>query len=378
MPLYKFVGNKILSKTQNILLRTKLSEFHSGYRAYNVNILKEIPFLLNSNDFHFDTEIIIQLFNSDYRIMEVPIPTYYGDEICYVNGIIYAINVIISTLKYRLHKMGVIYDAKFSTSEKSKYTYKKSKFSSHSRILDLVKADCGEKEDVLDVGCGEGSLSEKIAGLGHDVTGIDINESEGVKSRLNRFIKRNINEGLNLDKTRKYDVIIFADILEHVKKPEKILVEAWHLLKQEGKIMASTGNVAHIYIRLGLLFGKFNYKEKGILDRDHSRLFTISSFKKMFKMCGYKIERKRYCPIPFELIFRKWRVVANILSYFNMFLIFISRRMFAYQIVLELQKEKIPTKLLREKEIIETQYSEWVPDKHLESTQNGISNVDLE
>src|ERR1035438_7708817 len=63
MPLYKFVGNNILITTQNALLGTKLSEFHSGYRIYSVKALAKIPFRLNSNDFHFDTEIIIQLLD---------------------------------------------------------------------------------------------------------------------------------------------------------------------------------------------------------------------------------------------------------------------------------------------------------------------------
>jgi len=82
MPLYKFVGNKILTRIQNTLLGSNLSEFHSGYRIYSVKALKKIPFDLNTNDFHFDTEIIIQLLRAQLRIKELHIPTYYGDEIC--------------------------------------------------------------------------------------------------------------------------------------------------------------------------------------------------------------------------------------------------------------------------------------------------------
>ena len=74
MPLYKFVGNRILTAIQNLLLGTSLTEFHSGYRVYSVAALQKIPFRLNSNDFHFDTEIIIQLLNARQRIVELPIP----------------------------------------------------------------------------------------------------------------------------------------------------------------------------------------------------------------------------------------------------------------------------------------------------------------
>ena len=94
MPLYKFVGNRILTWFQNRLLGANLSEFHSGYRVYSVKALELIPFDRNTNDFHFDTEIIIQFLFRKLRIVELPIPTYYGEEICRVNGLKYAWNVV--------------------------------------------------------------------------------------------------------------------------------------------------------------------------------------------------------------------------------------------------------------------------------------------
>src|ERR1700732_1434892 len=113
MPLYKFVGNKILTWIENKLLRTSLSEFHSGYRIYSTEALAAIPFDRNSNDFHFDTEIIIQLVAARRTIAELPIPTFCGDEICYVNGLKYARNVVIAALKARLQTVGLFYDRKF-------------------------------------------------------------------------------------------------------------------------------------------------------------------------------------------------------------------------------------------------------------------------
>ena len=87
MPLYKYAGNKILTSFENRMLGTDLYEFHSGYRAYSVKALSRVPFERNSDGFDFDTQIIIQLVDAGKRIMEVPIPTYYGDEICYVDGL---------------------------------------------------------------------------------------------------------------------------------------------------------------------------------------------------------------------------------------------------------------------------------------------------
>ena len=113
MPLYKFVGNRILSWFQNRMLGASLSEFHSGYRVYSVAALAKVPFELNTNDFHFDTEIIIQFLLSGLRIAELPIPTYYGDEICRVNGLKYAWDVTKAVLVARTQQLGLFYDRRF-------------------------------------------------------------------------------------------------------------------------------------------------------------------------------------------------------------------------------------------------------------------------
>ena len=94
MPVYKYVGNRILTRFENAVVGTELSEWHSGYRAYSVAALRELPFERNSDGFDFDTQIIVQLRESGKQIEEIPIPTYYGDEICYVDGMKYAKDVI--------------------------------------------------------------------------------------------------------------------------------------------------------------------------------------------------------------------------------------------------------------------------------------------
>ena len=106
MPLYKFVGNRILTGVENWSLGTCLSEFHSGYRVYSCDALKQVPFERCSNEWHFDTDIIIQFLAKGFRITERPIPTYYGNEICYVNGMSYAYHCLESVISYRLHQWG--------------------------------------------------------------------------------------------------------------------------------------------------------------------------------------------------------------------------------------------------------------------------------
>lgn len=100
MPLYKYVGNRILTTVQNYLSGLHLSEYHSGYRLYSTHALRRIPFESFTNTWHFDTQIILAMAEREMRIVERPIPTYYGDEICHVNGIPYALHCLLTSYRY--------------------------------------------------------------------------------------------------------------------------------------------------------------------------------------------------------------------------------------------------------------------------------------
>lgn len=114
MPLYKFFGNKFLTFTENLILRSNLSEFHSGFRAYSVKDLAEIPLNENSDDFHFDSEIIIQFILLKKKISEIAIPTRYGDEKCHVNSLKYGLNILKVMIEYLLNKFGLKSYKKFA------------------------------------------------------------------------------------------------------------------------------------------------------------------------------------------------------------------------------------------------------------------------
>lgn len=107
MPLYKFIGNRVLTTIQNKLTGLSLSEYHSGYRLYSTAALQQIPMASFTNTWHFDTEIILAFAERNLRIVEKPIPTYYGDEICHVNGVPYAMHCIATSWEYyRKHRKG--------------------------------------------------------------------------------------------------------------------------------------------------------------------------------------------------------------------------------------------------------------------------------
>ena len=107
MPLHRFLGNKVLSFIQNTLLGLRLSEYHSGYRIYSTETLKQLPFQRLSDDYHFDTEVIILMLHYQKQITETAIPTKYGDEENYVNIWKYGSDVLLTTISYWLHRHGL-------------------------------------------------------------------------------------------------------------------------------------------------------------------------------------------------------------------------------------------------------------------------------
>ncbi len=107
MPLIRFLGNRALTTAQNFFLGTRLTEFHSGYRVFSVKALAKVPFERFSSDYHFDTEMIILFVDRGLKIVEMPIPTHYGDEENYVNIWDYGMKVLITTATYFLHKRGL-------------------------------------------------------------------------------------------------------------------------------------------------------------------------------------------------------------------------------------------------------------------------------
>jgi glycosyltransferase involved in cell wall biosynthesis len=108
MPMYKYIANRILTLTQNILMNQKLSEYHTGYRAFSIDVLNKIPFELNSDDFVFDNEITAQIFYAGFEIGEVTCPTKYFDEASSINfkrSVTYGLGVLRVSFQYFLQKL---------------------------------------------------------------------------------------------------------------------------------------------------------------------------------------------------------------------------------------------------------------------------------
>jgi len=342
MPAYKFYGNQILTFLQNKILGSNLSEFHSGYRAYAVEGLRRIPFDRNSNDFHFDTQIIIQLLISKMRIVEIPIPTFYGDEICHVNGIQYGYNILIASLHSKLHAMNIFYKIEYDVvREDPTYNLKLGYASSHSMAIAAVP----EGSKVLDIGAGTGLVAKELLKRSCVITGVDHNDITD-KSMFESFHVENLDFPKFDFPMEDYDVVLMLDIIEHIGDPEALMdLLRYKFVVSRPKIIMTTPNIAFFVMRLQLLIGNFNYGKKGILDRTHKRLFTYSSISHFMEQTGYTIKVSKGVPAPFPEAIND-NVISRALLAINKMLIKVSKRMFAYQIYLELEPTPMVDHLL--------------------------------
>ncbi len=111
MPLYKYLANRVLTFVQNVLVGAKLSEYHTGYRAFSKEVIQSINFQENSDNFVFDNQMLSQILMKDYEIAEITCPTKYfkeGSSINLTNSIVYGFGVLGVSLKHRCHKIGLL------------------------------------------------------------------------------------------------------------------------------------------------------------------------------------------------------------------------------------------------------------------------------
>lgn len=111
MPLYKFISNRFLTLLENLFLGEKLSEYHTGYRAFSRDVLERLPLDRNSNDFVFDNQMVAQIIWFGYRLGELTCPTKYFEDASSINfrrSVIYGLGVLKTSLQFRLHKWGAL------------------------------------------------------------------------------------------------------------------------------------------------------------------------------------------------------------------------------------------------------------------------------
>ena len=215
-------------------------------------------------------------------------------------------------------------------------------FSSHHKIACYIKK-IKDNSLVLDVGCNAGFIGRTLRELRWhgNIDGIDKEKnykSKAMQFGYNSFYNIDIETALENFK-KKYDVIVFADVLEHLIRPEKVLLEIRKNLKNNGTIIISLPNIANAYIRLKLLLGNFDYSNRGILDRDHKFFYTKKTAINLIKKSKLKIINYDFTPIPLSVVNKKFSYGKSFFPLYYLLNIISSVRseFFAYQLIFSCQ-----------------------------------------
>jgi 2-polyprenyl-3-methyl-5-hydroxy-6-metoxy-1,4-benzoquinol methylase len=223
----------------------------------------------------------------------------------------------------------------------ARYTLKPDSHSSHSVLLQWLGEGGGRR--LLDVGAASGLLAARLTAQGFRVTGIeeDPEAAAAARGRCERMIIADLNEGLP-DLGEPFDAIVCGDVLEHLVDPARTLAELTKWVRPEGRIFISVPNVAHILIRLSLLVGRFDYFDRGILDRTHLRFFTERSLERLVDAAGLVIVRRTATAVPlYQVLPALWH--GRLLAAVHAASAAVSRampRLFGYQLVVATERAR--------------------------------------
>lgn len=307
MPKYKFVANIFLTWVENLLSGLHMSEFHSGYRGYSTKFLKRIPLWKNSDEWHFDSHILFQARQASAKIVELPIPTHYGDEICHVNGVVYGLNCIVSAMLFRLHRLQLIHLArydlvpeKFADSRKFDDPY-----SSHSLISKRLQLMKLEGARVLDLGFGCAAVPSRLKPRGAVIDGIDINPlaAEENGEIFTRVFESDLNRIDEVGLEGKYDIVLCADILQYLVDPADFLSRLKKYLVKGGMLVVAVPNFVNLSTRLRVLFGDFSPHHRGIIDEKALHFYTNKEFVRLLRRTGWELGESTVSSVPLFLVF---------------------------------------------------------------------------
>ena len=225
----------------------------------------------------------------------MPIPTYYGDEICHVNGIKYAKDVTADVLRYKARRMGFGTGPSgpvgLAATDTEVYELKPSPHSSHGVLLAWTAAHA-PGTTVLDVGCSDGQFGALVRAQGHRVDGVDLVKHEGVGERLDDFVEADLSHGpagrhrdVRRDRRRRHP--------RARRRPRDAAEGPPRPPHPGGEILVSVPNFGHWYPRGKVALGRFDYDQRGPLDHTHVRFFTRRTFERLVNACGLAHRRAR-------------------------------------------------------------------------------------
>jgi 2-polyprenyl-3-methyl-5-hydroxy-6-metoxy-1,4-benzoquinol methylase len=320
---------------QNAVLGLRVQDYQSSFRLYPGSALRRIPWQLNSDARSFDDELLIQLRALGAQTVEVPAhPVWleYGRSSGLLERVFRSLQ---AAFGYRFHQLHLTRRHLYMVDQDTHYTLKSSPTSSHSQIVEAIAP--GSR--VLDLGCSQGLLARPLAEKNVRVTGVDSRPPEQLADELETYYQRDLERELELPEGRDFEYVVIADVIEHLRNRRQLLRSARRFLKEDGRLIISTPNIAIWFYRLSLLVGRFEYGPRGVLDETHVHLYTRQTFQREVERAGFRVIRRRVTSLPFEVVFQatgKSRIVRWMATaYYGLARAWPS--MFAYQHILEAQ-----------------------------------------
>jgi SAM-dependent methyltransferase len=199
---------------------------------------------------------------------------------------------------------------------------------------------------VLDLGCGSGLVAAELRKQGHFVVGVDAAPEPETAARVDRLVTADLDAGLPAEALQEgpFDIVLAADVLEHLRAPDRILRELHDVCTPETILVASVPNISHWYPRLRIGLGRFDYDHRGILDATHMRFFTWRSFVGLAYRAGWRVEQRRFTGLPLEILEREGgpgmrRSVGNLVRFLDRGARAVWPSLLAYQYVAVLSRD---------------------------------------
>jgi len=267
-------------------------------RAFTTSFLRRIPFWENADDRKFDTQVLLQARAAGARTVELAAPARDGRE---------RLNGFGARVRYVLHRRGLLYSRNYDLAVSGRKYFEKfdDPASSHSRIWAWLTAHGVSARQVLELGVGDASLTRRLFEAGAVVDGVELDtvSAELARPYCRTIVVDDLDEFRSAKLRQRYDLVIAADVLEHLRDPEFVLSELRKILLPGGRLVVSLPNVANLYVRLNMLFGRFPYHSKGILDRTHLHFYTLKSAERLFAKSGWIVTERDVTAIPFAIVF---------------------------------------------------------------------------
>jgi predicted TPR repeat methyltransferase len=215
------------------------------------------------------------------------------------------------------------------------YTFKDFDGSSHRILIDLIGRYSTGSGKLLDLGAAGGHLGRALRDVFKETIGFEYNVDciGELRDCFDQVVIADLERVTELPSG--LDVVVLADVLEHLRRPKPVLDLVHAALKADGRAFISVPNIANITIRLGLLFGVFEYRERGILDHTHLRFYTMRTFRREVESAGFRIIAVRGSSVPVRLIVGGYmpdfilRPIERLLTWITR----LWRSLFAYQFV---------------------------------------------